>query len=115
MNIMYVAYSVPIIVTVNNNTFNFNQLGSNSPQITLYRGTNYDFIIQEPSCAFALRNTPTDTINIVSGTYNNNINDGVSSDTVMFTPDSDTPNEIYYVSTTNSNLVGNKILIQDYA
>ena len=71
-------------------------MGSNNPVLTLYRGTNYNFVINSGTYAFALRANPGDTATEIVGAYNNDTISGVTNKTILFTPTSTTPDTIYY-------------------
>jgi hypothetical protein len=95
---VYQASYVPINVTKNssNLAFDMGQMGTNNPTLTLYRGTNYNFIVNSGTYAFALRAALGDTSTVIAGAYNNDIVSGVTNKTILFTPTSATPNNIYY-------------------
>jgi len=112
-NALYSASHIPLEVTNVGMSYNISQIGTNNPSLTCYRGTNYDFIVLTPSHPFALRISPDNTFLSVSGTYNNNVVSGITSGRVMFTPDSGTPNTIYYQCAIHSGMLGT-ISIRDY-
>jgi len=95
---VYQASYVPINVTKNpgNLAFDMGQMGTNNPVLTLYRGTNYNFIVNTGIYAFALRAALNDTSTVIAGAYNNDTVSGVTNKTILFTPTSATPNTIYY-------------------
>jgi len=104
---------VELDVTNNGFTYDISQFGTNNPELTCYRDTNYDFIIKTASHPFALRNSSLLTT-AVPGTYNNNPTSGNGSGSiVMFTPNSSTPNEIIYQCTFHPAMSG-RIIIKDY-
>ena len=110
---IFVSYSIPLNVTVIDGNYNINQVGSNNPSLTCYRGTNYDFIINTSSHPFALRNNLGDVSTQISGTYNNNTLNGVVNKTILFTPNQSTPNILYYQCAIHSNMNGT-IYIKNY-
>lgn len=117
-NVLYAASFIPlkvfIVTNSGNSSYTIDQVGSNNPTLTCYRGTNYDFIAHnianEPFC---LRTELNNTITPVSGTYNNNALNGITIGRIMFTPNEGTPNVIYYQSTNTSSISG-RIIIADY-
>jgi hypothetical protein len=110
-NALYTANSIPLDVTVSDNKFAFTYFGTNNPTLTCYRGANYDFNVNTSSFPFALRNNLNSTTD-VDGSFNNNPVIGTSTNVILFTPTSTTPNVIYYQCTNNSSLSG-VIQIQD--
>lgn len=109
----FVSYSIPLNITSTDGNYNIDQIGTNNPSMTCYRGTNYDFIINTASHPFALRNNLEDVSTQISGTYNNDTQNGVSNGTIWFTPNDNTPNIIYYQCTIHSNTNGT-IYIKNY-
>jgi hypothetical protein len=112
VNVLYAASYVPLEVTNTGLSYNISQFGTGNPTLTCFRGTNYDFIVLSPSHPFALRLASNST-SPVSGTYNNNPSTGISSDRVLFTPTSATPNSIIYQCAIHSAMSG-VITIKDY-
>jgi alpha-tubulin suppressor-like RCC1 family protein len=112
VNVLYAASYVPLEVTNAGLSYNISQIGTGNPALTCFRGTNYDFIVLSPSHPFALRLASNST-SPVSGTYNNNPATGISSDRVLFTPTSATPNSIIYQCAIHSSMSG-VIAIKDY-
>lgn len=110
---LFVSYSIPLEVSVSSNAYNINQIGTNNPTLTCFRGTNYDFVVNTASHPFALRVNLNDTVNEVQGSYNNNPTNGIVNNTIMFTPNNNTPNTIFYQCSIHSNMNGT-IYIKDY-
>lgn len=104
----YSTSFIPLNVSVNNSKYAFDQIGSNNPSLTCYREANYDFIITETAVGhpFALRTSLGNTHTQVAGAYNNNPLSGINNNRIMFTPNNDTPNEIYYQSTVHPSMSG---------
>jgi hypothetical protein len=111
---LYSANSIPLVVDldpVNNDIdarYRFDQIGSNCPTLTCYRGTNYDFIVKTNNHPFALRNDLYDVGNNVEGSYNNDPWYGVSDKTIYFTPNENTPDSFVYTDTlypSNSGMI----------
>jgi len=113
LNITVGTGVIELDVTNNGFTYDISQFGTNNPELTCYRDTNYDFIIKTASHPFALRNSSLLTT-AVPGTYNNNPTSGNGlGSIVMFTPNSSTPNEIIYQCTFHPAMSG-RIIIKDY-
>jgi hypothetical protein len=74
--------------------------------LALKRGVNYDININTPTLPFALRLSTNDSNSIVPGTYANDIAAGKLSGTIMFTPNSNTPDTIVYVCTSDISKTG---------
>jgi hypothetical protein len=109
---LFQAYSIPLTFTNTGLSYNVQQIGSSNPTLTAYRGQNYDFITTYLSSAhpLALRLASGDT-SPVSGTYNNYPSTGLSDGgVIMFTPDSNTPNEIIYQCAIHSSMSGRIIV-----
>ena len=103
---VYTANFISLNISVNNESYTIDQFGTNNPLLTCHREANYDFIIQSSSHPFALRTTLNNTTSEVSGTYNNNIINGISSNRIMFTPNKHTPDIIYYQCTIHPSMSG---------
>ena len=111
---VYAVNFVPLEITNSGLSYNISQFGTNNPSLTCYRGTNYDFIpINLTSHPFALRAALGDTSTAITGTFNNNPNTGIVGSRMYFTPQSSTPNTIYYQCTVHSSMSG-VISILDY-
>ena len=113
-NAIYSVNYIPVTVQKNSNSnFDFVNLGdqpytygTNNPPLTCFRGANYNFNVNSGVSTFALRNSYTDTSNVI-GTYNNSpVSGQVSNNTIMFTPLSSTPNQIVYMSPNTPQLSG---------
>ena len=113
LNVIYTASFIPLEITNVGMSYNISQIGTGNPSLTCFRGTNYDFIVLTPSHPFALRVSNGDTSTAVDGAYNNNVASGIASGRVMFTPNSATPNTIYYQCAIHSGMIGT-ISIKDY-
>ena len=113
LNVLYSASYIPLEVTNIGMSYNISQIGTGNPSLTCFRGTNYDFIVLTPSHPFTLRISSGDTSSSVDGAYNNNVASGITSGRVMFTPNSATPNTIYYQCAIHSGMIGT-ISIKDY-
>ena len=113
LNVLYSASYIPLEVTNIGMSYNISQIGTGNPSLTCFRGTNYDFIVLTPSHPFTLRISSGDTSSSVDGAYNNNVASGITSGRVMFTPNSATPNTIYYQCAIHSGMLGT-ISIKDY-
>lgn len=113
---LYVAYFIPLIVTVNGTNYNFDQIGlTNNPELTCYRGTNYDFIINNSISpnTFVLRVSANETIQTIPGVFNHTPSTGISIGRIMFTPNDSTQNQICYQNTTTPTMSG-RIIIRHY-
>ena len=94
--------------------YRMDQLGpTNNPNLTCYRGTNYRFVHNQPVHPFALRASGGDSTTEISGAFNNDPNAGIMNDTIYFTPDENTPDNIVYQCTVHDSMIGN-ITILDY-
>jgi hypothetical protein len=111
--LVYSSSYIPFEITNTGISYNVSQIGTGNPSLTCFRGTNYDFIVLTPSHPFALRISNGDTSTAVDGAYNNNVAAGITSGRVMFTPNSATPDTIYYQCTIHSSMIG-IISIKDY-
>lgn len=112
---LYTTNFIQLKVSVEGTAYSFDQVGTNNPTLTCYRETNYDFVMNPSvsSYPFALRTSLNDTITPVSGAYNNYPNTGLSANKIMFTPNKDTPNTIFYQCTNNPSISG-RIVITTY-
>jgi len=111
--LVYSSSYIPFEITNAGMSYNISQIGTGNPSLTCFRGTNYDFIVLTPSHPFALRVSTGNTSSPVSGTYNNDVTSGIASGRVMFTPNSGTPNTIYYQCAIHPSMSG-VISIKDY-
>ena len=110
----YVTHFVPLEVTTSGLNYNISQYSNNNPTLTCFRGTNYDFIVNGlTSHPFALIAGSLDTVTQISGAYNNDTNNGRTSGRILFTPNQNTPNTIYYQCAVHSSMIGT-IYIKDY-
>jgi len=111
---VYTASYIPLNITTSGLSYSIDQFGTNNPQITCFRGSNYDFILDTvTSHPMALRAAPGDTTTVITGAYNNNIVSGTKNSRIMFTPAQTTPDVIYYQCTVHSAMSG-IIIIKDY-
>ena len=116
---IYSADSIPLVIDVEpvnddiNARYRFDQIGSNCPTLTCYRGTNYDFIIKSNNHPFALRSDLFDLGTHIEGSYNNDPWYGVSDKTIYFTPNEDTPDSFVYTDTLYPSNSG-RIEIKNY-
>jgi len=110
---IFTAYTTPLTFVFNGVSFNIAEAGTNNPTITCFRYQNYDIVAAYVgSNNVALRLSPENTTQSVSGTYNNDLVNGINYDIILFTPTSATPNQIVYVSTLNAEISG-IIIIKD--
>lgn len=115
--VLYTTYFIPLVITQNGAYFDIDQVGTNNPSLTCYRGTNYDFIVKSTLAEnFALRLSAADTTTIISGIYNHDPVNGINSGKrIMFTPTSNTPNTIIYQAVAAGARPVGTITIKDYA
>jgi hypothetical protein len=113
VNVLYSASHIPLEITNVGLSYNISQIGTGNPSLTCFRGTNYDFIVLTPSHPFALRISNGNTSSPVDGAYNNNVASGIASGRIMFTPNSTTPDTIYYQCVIHAGMIGT-ISIKDY-
>jgi hypothetical protein len=111
--LVYSSSYIPLEITNVGLSYNVSQIGTGNPSLTCFRGTNYDFIVLTPSHPFALRVSNGNTSSPVDGAYNNNVASGIASGRVMFTPNSATPDTIYYQCVIHAGMIGT-ISIKDY-
>jgi hypothetical protein len=111
--LVYSSSYIPLEITNTGLSYNISQIGTGNPPLTCFRGTNYDFIVLTPSHPFALRVSNGNTSSSVDGAYNNDVASGIASGRVMFTPNSATPDTIYYQCAIHAGMIGT-ISIKDY-
>ena len=112
--LVYSSSYIPLEITNAGFSYNISQIGTGNPSLTCFRGTNYDFIVLTPSHPFALRISNGNISSPVNGAYNNDVAYGIASGRVMFTPNSATPDTIYYQCAIHPNMIG-AISIKDYS
>lgn len=112
---LYTANFIPLKVSVEGTAYSFDQVGTNNPTLTCYRGTNYDFIMTSSvsSYPFAFRANLNNTSASIGGSYNNDANNGLSAGKIMFTPNNSTPNDFYYQCVNNPSISG-VVIIKNY-
>lgn len=99
-----VYYSV-----TNNGTATFTINGATNPTLTLARGYTYYFTVNSPGYNFYIKTTNIiDVLNL----YNTGVtNNGIDSGTITFTVPLDAPSNLYYISTTGTNMSGNIVVL----